>query len=221
MSHSLSEPAAAAQPDRRLRFWAGLQAVLAVFAIAVSVYVSLGLQPLLKQKKELQGEISRMTRQRDATAEEIRVLDAQRSALEAQRNALKTAVDTLLPIARSVAGGSQQSGAIAYAENTTLTVGFYALQVDLPRYRALRDTLLRRGFNVVRGNSLDNRARWLSPRSTVLYYGEGSQGRASDIARLMEELTGDRFATAQGGGLGVAPGEEQNTFFIHWIPDGT
>lgn len=221
MNHSSSEPAAAAQPVRWLRFWAGLQAILAVFAIAVSVYVGLSLQPLLKRKKQLEAEISQMTRQRNVTAQEIRALDAQRNALEIQRSALKMAVDTLLPIARSAPAGSRGSPAIEYAENTRLTVGFYALQVDLPRYRAVRDSLLRRGFNVVRGSSLDSRTRWLSPRSTVLYYDAGSQGEARDMARLMEELTGVRFDIAQGHGLGVAPGQEQNTFFVHWIPAET
>jgi hypothetical protein len=89
--------------------------------------------------------------------------------------------------------------------------------VRQPAFDSVHASLKERGYDLVRGGVVDTRPSWMSDRSTVLYYDAQSREQAGRLAGELRALTGQPFAVQLGRGLGVTPGHERSTFFIHWI----
>jgi DNA gyrase/topoisomerase IV subunit A len=61
------------------------------------------------------------------------------------------------------------------------------------------------------------RPSWFAARSTVLYYSSVSKAAATELARVLNKLTGEAFVVQPGAGSGVDPSEREVTLFVHYV----
>ncbi|MBY0333754.1 MAG: hypothetical protein K2X49_24110 [Acetobacteraceae bacterium] len=59
------------------------------------------------------------------------------------------------------------------------------------------------------------RGDWIAKRSTVFHYHDAAVSSAEFARALLVQRTGWGFVAARGGGLGVVPGYEAQTLFVH------
>jgi hypothetical protein len=84
----------------------------------------------------------------------------------------------------------------------------------------LNEQLQKSGYGL---NELSNsyqsseRPAWFAKEPVILYYAGGALPAAKDLALLMKKLTGRNFAVKRGAGLGVDPGKQDITLFIHYL----
>jgi pimeloyl-ACP methyl ester carboxylesterase len=56
---------------------------------------------------------------------------------------------------------------------------------------------------------------WMATQPSVLFYRNSARPAADRLAAQMKQLTGQSFTVQRGAGLGVEPGEEATTLFVH------
>ena len=86
--------------------------------------------------------------------------------------------------------------------------------------RKISAYLKNEGYSKIEGWTYDDEGKkpsWMSLNSTVLFYSEKSEEKAQKIAENLSELTGHKYGTTRGKGLGVIKGQEDVTFFIHSV----
>jgi hypothetical protein len=199
--------------------FAAVSTIVAVVGVVAQSYLS----TIKSERATL--ELARTERLKDSIGKEMRGLQSkygdlnqQVRDLESRRRSLDAAVTSLVANAVKQPQAAAQQQVVQFAENARSGIGFYALEADPARFLVAQRALQDRGFALIRGGNLQQRPSWLSPRSTVLYYTSKSKGEAERLAVLAEQLMGKRFDVERGQGLGVTPGEEERTFYVHWIP---
>ena len=73
------------------------------------------------------------------------------------------------------------------------------------------------GYTITGNSIFSTRPTWLSSKSTILYYHDKSLKKAEDIASDLKNNLEISFQVNRGAGLGVLPGREDKTFFIHYV----
>jgi hypothetical protein len=100
-------------------------------------------------------------------------------------------------------------------------VGLYSLHADPKIQTIIRDYLVQQGYRIRADQEYQYRQNWMSYEPSVMYYSSESKDLASQIARELSDKTKINFAIHRGSGLGVTPGEEARTFFVHYIGEKT
>lgn len=141
--------------------------------------------------------------------------------LEALGNGLRQANEQLSATVHETTPDAAARPEITAAENARYAVGVYGYGVSQKAYERLRGILEEEGYTVVSGSLLESRASWLSRHCTVLYYDEKRREKAKTIADELSKATGVEFVPEKGAGLGVLPGQEQWSFFVHYVGIGS
>ena len=90
--------------------------------------------------------------------------------------------------------------------------------VSQDRWTSLEDQLESFGYQQHKySGPYKTREPWMAPIPTVLYYKDSAMPAANRLATQMKQLTGQSFVVQRGAGLGVEPGEEATTLFVHIV----
>ena len=160
-----------------------------------------------RQKTKLMEEISALT----ATSKSLRSANEKLVATATAGNQALAAKATT-----GEQAGNGQS-AIDKLANAKYSIGIYALD-SAKGFADIKEWIRAQGYTILQEANLVNRPPWLSIQSTVLYYDAKSENMARRIADNLFKQTGTGFGVARGAGLGVPKGEEQWTFFVHFVP---
>jgi cell division protein FtsB len=210
--------------QRKVRYTTGTF-VLSIVGVVIALGGVLGQNYLAEIKSEkanltvaqAQASLKTLNDEKAKTTAEIEKLRVDAVQLQERNVALGKATDALIAVAQTAPSSQQTDTAIKATENAKYWVGLYTLGLAQAEYEKLASFLSQRGYAVGRGAPLDTRPAWLSKQSSVLYYAPESREKAQQIAKELEQATGQQFAVAQGAGLGVIPGQERTTFFVHYV----
>ncbi len=106
---------------------------------------------------------------------------------------------------------------IAQATNSRYLVAVYGPNVPMEDLKILEEKLSGAGYSLNTGSVLTYKPSLLATTSTVFYYSDNSISKANDLVKWLEKETQTKFNVQRGSGLGVIKGQENNTFFIHYI----
>ncbi len=97
-------------------------------------------------------------------------------------------------------------------------VGLQTLGVSNDEFKRLYESVLAQGFSQdEKSSSWERDQPWLAKKSTVIYYDENNRAKATELAKLMKSLTGERFGIARGSGYGIDPQEYGIQLVVHYI----
>lgn len=96
-------------------------------------------------------------------------------------------------------------------------IGLYSLNPSPSEKEKIKNYISQKDFYFNAEYDYDIKPDWMAEKSTVFYYSPSSEIQAEQIASVLKKLTGKKFDTKRGAGLGVVKGKEQVTFFIHNI----
>jgi pimeloyl-ACP methyl ester carboxylesterase len=95
-------------------------------------------------------------------------------------------------------------------------VGLNTVGVSEDRWMSLEERLSQIGYQLDKYSyAYSTRASWMAQKPAVLYYSDSARPAANRLAAQMKQMTGESFMVQRGAGLGVEPGEEAMTLFVH------
>ena len=155
---------------------------------------------------------------------------ATRNILEMQREITSTSIDALIRSYSTIDTAGVDSvrveaekftRSLTRLDNSRYLVGFYSLHGEEDIINEIRNYLNDRGYTIHRQNHLSKRPSWLARGSTIFYYSKLAASKAQEIAEELEQVAGISLMISRGRGLGVRPGEESRTFFVHYVGTDT
>lgn len=153
-------------------------------------------------------------------------LSSRLAALERENETLKSnSASTQSRVAETIQANTPllaktQPAAAAPRGRADYTVGLQTLGIDDAERLRLNEGLGTAGFGLdelTYAYPADQRPSWFAERSTVFYYANSAQPMAEQLARHLQERTGQRFTLQRGAGLGVDPARRHLTLFVHYV----
>ena len=178
-------------------------------------YASWQLHDLERQKAKSETEKAKLDTQIQEMDTQIQEKRGELEELGAWKDGLAVVNEKLS--ATAIAANPNVEADVRVAENAKYAVGLYGFAVSNEAFEHVRSALQADGYIISQQSLLDDRPSWLSPRSTVLYYDKERREKALNIATELSKVAGAEFVVATGHGLGVIPGQERWTFFVHYV----
>lgn len=153
-------------------------------------------------------------------AERLQVLERENEALKSSSVSAQTRVAESIEANAPLLEKAQASTAPAARGRGDYLVGLQTLGVDDAERLRLNEGLGAAGFGldtVTYSYPAGERPSWFATRSTVFYYASSAQPMAEQLARLLQERTGQRFVVQRGAGLGVDPARRHLTLYVHYV----
>ena len=194
-----------------------------------------------KEKMELEiskgrAQLDDLNVQKASTQQQLVAIKAEveglQTSLEAARKARSTtgttglldeAINRAADIGKAVATTNAQLRSLdqsaASHKTSDYLVGLQTLGVPDTTREQLNQKLREEGYSlheISHSYQTDARPPWLASRPTILYYARSSLAAAKQLAGVMKKLTGNDFAVQRGSGLGVDPGQQDVTLFVHY-----
>jgi energy-coupling factor transporter ATP-binding protein EcfA2 len=205
---------------RKVKLITSAAAVLFLFVILTSVMAFWALrsreQAVAANAAALRSRDEALAARRRADSL-LAVADSLSAYFKNWKQQLTRANNSLAAVARQATPALAESGTLRRAENARYAVGVYGYGVSPERFDALRQRLESDGYLISQGGLLDRRMTWLSPRARVLFYSDSAKPKADSLAASLGRFTGTPFDVSRGKGLGVVPGQERWTFFVHYV----
>lgn len=193
---------------RRAQLWSGI----ALLVVVVSVFAALFSYAQLREAKLSLADANANLAEANETCAALNVdLEKHRALLVVYQDSLRVAIEELGQPTQELAD------LLGRAENAKYRVGLYSLESERSGHDTIVEYLRDRGYKLVEDSVYSARPSWLAERPTVLYYHPDTRPVARNLADALEEHTGNAFHISEGTGLGVSPGQEEWTLFIHFI----